>query len=66
MKGSFTFNKYMCIYIYVFACLFSLATNGQEGYYYLSDGKKTWKFVLNDSKNAKILAEKIKSNNPML
>ena len=49
------------IYISLFACLFNLTTNNQEGNFYLTAFKKAWKFILNDTPNAKILAEKLKS-----
>ena len=53
------------IYISLFACLFNLITNDQEGYYYITTFEKAWKITLNDTPNAKKLAEKLKSEKSM-
>ena len=53
------------IYISLFACLFNVITNDQEGNFYLIAFEKAFKFILNDTPNAKILAEKLKSEKSM-
>lgn len=49
------------IYISLIACLMTLAINDQEGNFLLTGFEKKWKFILNDEQNAKILADKLKS-----
>jgi len=63
MWKSFAFNKY--IWVYIFFCLFNPITNDEKGYLYFTNGSKTWKFTLNDSKNAVALKEKMKSEKSM-
>ena len=49
------------IYLSLFACLFNFSTNNQEGNFFLTAFEKEWKFILNDTPNAKKLADKLKS-----
>ena len=63
MWKSFAINKYICVYI--FFLLFNPITNDKEAYFYFTDGSRTWKFSLNDSKNAVAFKEKLKSKKSM-
>ena len=49
------------IYISLIACLMTLAINDQEGNFLLTGFEKKWKVILNDEQNAKLLADKLKS-----
>ena len=53
------------IYISLFAFLFNFGAKAQEGNFYLTAYEKKWKFILNDTPNAEILAAKLKSEKTM-
>ena len=46
-------------------CLFCLTSSDKEGYFLISTSNKAWKFILNNSTNAKKLADKLKNEGPM-
>ena len=51
------------VYVSIFACLFNLAINDEEGYFFLthSDTGKSWNITWDDSDNGKKMAEFIKN-----
>ena len=53
------------IYIYILVCLVCLTSSDKEGYFFIATSNKAWKFILNDSENAKIFADKLKKEGPM-
>ena len=53
------------IYIYILVCLVCLTSSDKEGYFSISTSNKKWKFELNDSENAKKVADKLKKEGPM-
>ena len=62
MKNSlYSINTF--VYVSLFACLFNLATNDEEGYFFLthSDTGKSWNITWDDSANGKKMAEFIKN-----
>ena len=52
-------NKY--IYFYISICLFNPTANDQEGIFSVTANGKTWKLTLDDSENAVIFYNKLKS-----
>ena len=53
------------IYIYILVCLVCLTSSDKEGYFFIATSNKAWKFILNNSTNAKKLADKLKNEGPM-
>ena len=53
------------IYISIFGCLLNLVANEEGNFYLTGFEDKSWKFVLEDTTNAKLLADKLKSEEAM-
>ena len=62
MQNSFCSIK-VCAYVCLFACLFNLATNDEEGYFYIKHNGtgKSWNITWNSNANGQKMAEFIKS-----
>ena len=64
MSKMLSFNKYIYIHIYIFFCFINL-TNQETEILSITIKDKTWKFTVNNSKNAATLYHKLKSKEKM-